>query len=1046
MVLSQAYAGIEPVFQVGHVEMPGIHMYDTHSGNFFVTYHNNNKHEFKVWNKENGLLSGVYNKTPYISENADKIFLLGKKTLTVKDLKGDAKDVVIDIPEYRQFFAIDPAGDYYGLVQVYVKDNAKTEYFSRITIRKISDSTYEKVSTIDGVIRNLIMNYSKAGNIVLEKVINRKQGDPFSGELLIYNINVDKGSIMTRFNLGVPNRMKATYDFENDRVLVLFSSWEVLTLGLTDGELHSREKIEGMDKQMIYTVDETLNIEPVPGQKDMVVVQTPTDAFYCSLVDGKVKTRILKGKEPKGLSVTKDGKYAYIYDRWGYFEKYELATGNVVQSIPPTKFIPISKLNFSKDMKVLYSDDYVINLEDMQSNENPNKAFREQVKAKEGIHTFAVEMSNDPQGKTYLTVENITAKDANGQLIDPIVYLMVRNKSDDSVIKKVALTDVSVFKNEQVQSATGDSLLKILSLNTYYDEANGVVIVNSDKGVNCLIDMNSGIKTDIKRSEYTPVKNSRYIYKVLADKSIAFYSIQDLTAPKFVIKVDGYIGDAMIAPSGDLIAIVSGAVKIFDSVTHAEKYSKRFNFMPTNIAYNDLYKVYAVFSKDSKMYFFDTDWNIKATTLIIDAENSLTYTKNGIFGGTGNVYKYVHFVDERLNVYDVRQFAATYYRPEMIAKILSGNENDLVSIEEMYKAKPAPVVSIGSVCGGVTNEEQYQLAYNIKDNGGGVGSVMVYVNGALVSTDGRALKTKGIQQQQNIMLSTGKNHIEIIAFNGDNSLAGKPVSCNVTGAFDAAKPVLYVYAIGIDSYENPNLNLRFAGADAQYFAENIGEKAGAYFKDVQVKLVKDMSLTSKEGIKAAMDDAAKTVKPDDYFIFYVASHGDMVKEEGKESRYYLISSNVVFIDPQNLAQDAISQDELVEMIGNIQARNKIIFMDTCHSGQAGKQIQKMLFRGMSEKTAVELIRVASGSSVFTASQKTEMALEGYKGHGLFTYTLVEGLLGAGDKDKDGVVSLSELKSFVERTVFKRSKEKFNSVQIPYINIGSLDIPIAKVAN
>ncbi len=93
---------------------------------------------------------------------------------------------------------------------------------------------------------------------------------------------------------------------------------------------------------------------------------------------------------------------------------------------------------------------------------------------------------------------------------------------------------------------------------------------------------------------------------------------------------------------------------------------------------------------------------------------------------------------------------------------------------------------------------------------------------------------------------------------------------------------------------------------------------------------------------------------------------------------------------------------------------------------------------------MRLLKMASGSSVFTSSQRLEEAIEGYKGHGLFTYTLVEGLNGEADGNNDGFISLNELKGFTEVNVFNRSKKHFGKKQVPYINVGTLDLSIAKV--
>jgi hypothetical protein len=46
-------------------------------------------------------------------------------------------------------------------------------------------------------------------------------------------------------------------------------------------------------------------------------------------------------------------------------------------------------------------------------------------------------------------------------------------------------------------------------------------------------------------------------------------------------------------------------------------------------------------------------------------------------------------------------------------------------------------------------------------------------------------------------------------------------------------------------------------------------------------------------------------------------------------------------------------------------------------------------RGMAEKTAIARLTRATGRATIVASTDSQPALEGYKGHGMFTYVLLE---------------------------------------------------------
>jgi len=65
-----------------------------------------------------------------------------------------------------------------------------------------------------------------------------------------------------------------------------------------------------------------------------------------------------------------------------------------------------------------------------------------------------------------------------------------------------------------------------------------------------------------------------------------------------------------------------------------------------------------------------------------------------------------------------------------------------------------------------------------------------------------------------------------------------------------------------------------------------------------------------------------------------------------------------------------------------------------------------------------------GFAVFSASSDIQLALEGYKGHGLFTYVLMECLSGKADLKKDGFITVLGLVDYVEEEVTRLSEEVF----------------------
>ena len=103
-----------------------------------------------------------------------------------------------------------------------------------------------------------------------------------------------------------------------------------------------------------------------------------------------------------------------------------------------------------------------------------------------------------------------------------------------------------------------------------------------------------------------------------------------------------------------------------------------------------------------------------------------------------------------------------------------------------------------------------------------------------------------------------------------------------------------------------------------------------------------------------------------------------------------------------------------------------------------------LTRGLSETTAMKLLSRAVGSTVISASSSTQEALEGYKGHGLFTYVLSQGITGKADANRDGFVKTWELADYVEDEVTEIAEKEFQRAQYPTTTPTGDAFPIGRV--
>lgn len=419
----------------------------------------------------------------------------------------------------------------------------------------------------------------------------------------------------------------------------------------------------------------------------------------------------------------------------------------------------------------------------------------------------------------------------------------------------------------------------------------------------------------------------------------------------------------------------------------------------------------------------------------------IVITPEGYYNASPNGDRYLN-VRVGNNIYGIENYREAFFRPDLVKVSLSGGS--LQEFRTLADVKQPPTVSIVETPRNIKTEN-VTVKLRLTDNGGGIGDIRLYLNGTAVVMDSRAVTIipkddKALFKEYTLKLISGRNIIKATAFNSGNTMQSNEAMLEVTASFAAAgKPSLYALVIGINEFKNPKLKLNYPVADAELFAATLKKVSAGLFNKVDVKKLTTMETTTNTAIIREIK-FLKSLNPDDLFVFYIASHGTV-----DDGEYFLITSNVGSLRTEKLKTDAISQNMLKEAIANIPATKKLIIIDTCNAGALGEAIQTaMLTRGMSEDTALKILSRAVGSTILSASTSVQEALEGYRGHGLFTYVLTEGLKGKADKGKTGYIRTTELADYVDNEVPILAEKVFRRAQYPTISISGQAFPVGKV--
>jgi uncharacterized caspase-like protein len=221
--------------------------------------------------------------------------------------------------------------------------------------------------------------------------------------------------------------------------------------------------------------------------------------------------------------------------------------------------------------------------------------------------------------------------------------------------------------------------------------------------------------------------------------------------------------------------------------------------------------------------------------------------------------------------------------------------------------------------------------------------------------------------------------------------------------------------IGVNHYQDPNIqSLNFSAADARALAAVLTDPNIGGFPSNHVLLLTDDAgdsslFPTRRNIMDRVSEFLALPGTDDTLLFFYSGHG---AQPGNNSYILPMDARVETEGGKpseaTLALTSISVSYLLEQLQACRANKKVLILDSCHSG-AAKVSGEYMGNALSSTLASGGAGLVSLSSCTLAEQSYEYKEEG---HGAFTYFLVEGLKGAGDRDGDGEVVVSEANRYV----------------------------------
>ncbi|MDI6727872.1 MAG: caspase family protein [Thermodesulfovibrionales bacterium] len=410
----------------------------------------------------------------------------------------------------------------------------------------------------------------------------------------------------------------------------------------------------------------------------------------------------------------------------------------------------------------------------------------------------------------------------------------------------------------------------------------------------------------------------------------------------------------------------------------------------------------------------------------------IVITPEGYFNASPNGAKHLN-VRVGNSVYSIDNFYEKFFNPVYVASVLQGKEVEAVADITKGILTPPDVKITSPEPNTSFSTDTATITISAKDTGGGIDEIRLYHNGKAIGEDQRAVKIvpKGneVIKTYTVTLVDGINTFRATAFSKDRT-ESNPYELVVKLSAPSKDVSMHVFAVGINKYKNPALNLNYAEPDAKGIADFFKQKGKGLFKDIEVKEIYNEQAT-KESISAKLKQLQNT-NPQDVVLIYLAGHGENIND-----KWYFIPHELTYPErEEHVKTKGISSDELSGLIKNIKAQKILLLIDACKSGAV-----LIAFRGFEDRKALSQLSRSTGVHIVAASTKDQFASEVKElGHGVFTYIMLEGLKGKA-VGKGETVTVRKLMGYIEEKLPEITKKYKQEAQFPVVDSRGMDFPL-----
>jgi WD40 repeat protein len=538
----------------------------------------------------------------------------------------------------------------------------------------------------------------------------------------------------------------------------------------------------------------------------------------------------------------------------------------------------------------------------------------------------------------------------------------------------------------------------------------------------------------VKSVAFSP--DGRYIASGSWDKTIKLWDVSTGREIRTFIGHTNAVLSVTFSPDGRYIASGSWdkTIKLWDVSTGKEirTFAGHTNWVHS-VAFSPGGRYIASGGWDGTTRLWDVSTGREIAQFVGFTDNEwIVITPGGYFNASPNGARYLN-VRIGNKVYSIDNFYERFFNPLYVVSVLQGKKVEAVADIRKGVLPPPDVRIISPEPDASFNTDTIEITVSAKDTGGGIDEIRLYHNEKAIGEDAKTVKVvskaKEVIKTYTITLIGGQNTFRAVGFSKDRT-ESNPSELVVKLLASTKGVSLYILAVGINKYKNSALNLNYAEPDARGIVDFFREKGKGLFSKVEIIELYNEQAT-KEAIVSKFKQLENT-QPQDTVLIYLSGHGESMKE-----RWYFIPYELIYPEREEQVKGkGISSDELSGYIKGIKAQKILVLLDACKSGAI-----LVAFRGFEDRKALSQLSRATGIHVIAASTKDQFAAEIKDlGHGVFTYTLLEGLKGKA-AGGSATVTVRKLMGYVEERLPEITKKYKQESQYPVVDSRGMDFPL-----